>query len=289
MSQAADTLAPTRDSLFWRAFRRGLIVYLGRSARKVLLTRAFSGGNDTPRRFLPNDVRDIMRRVEQDAATLRPIAQLDRLTRSGNRILVELAILTIAAYRVLCILGIKKAEARAAVADIGWDIYAAQLRLASLPFRLTSRDPAVRLQRSLNMLLRFPFSAPGAPGYEVRSWSENGSTFTHFTHCPPQSFVRDLIAHQGDQGELAAFYASWCQYDWPGADIIAGDGQRWHYQRRKTLSAGDSVCDMCWKGQIDRRVSTPSLSREEQGALPPAKGTPHKTAKARTLYERGRE
>ncbi len=289
MSQAADILAPTRDSLFWRAFRRGLITYLGRSARKVLLTRAFSGGNDTPRRFLPNDVRDFMRLVERDADALRPIAQLERLTKPGNRIMVELAILTIAAFRVLCNLGVEKAEARAAIADIGWDIYAGQLRLASLPFRLTSRDPAVRLQRSLNMLLRFPFTAPGAPGYAVKSWSENGNTFTHFTHCPPQSFVRDLIAKRGDHGELAAFYASWCQYDWPGADIIAGDGDRGHYQRQKTLSAGDSVCDMCWKGHIDRRVSTPSPSREDDGALPPAKGTPHNTPQARNSDERERE
>jgi len=112
---------------------------------------------------------------------------------------------------------------------------------------LTTRDPGKRLQRTIRLLLRFPFSNAGAPGYEVESWREGSNIHTHFTHCPPQSFVRNLVGELGDNGELDAFRESWCQYDWPGADIIAADDARGHYSRPHTLSDGDNVCDMCWK------------------------------------------
>jgi hypothetical protein len=104
------------------------------------------------------------------------------------------------------------------------------------------------MAHTLGALMRFPFSSPGRPGYEARVWSDGDGYHTHFTHCPPQSFVRRLVDEQGDHGELDAFYRSWCLYDWPGADLIAADGQRGHYARPHTLSRGDSVCDMCWSG-----------------------------------------
>lgn len=233
------------ETRFWRLFRWALFKYLEKSARKVLLNRRFSGQE----RWLAADIARFLSLMQQDIVLLRPTAKLHLLPNIGNRIMVELAVMTIAAYRALGQMGIARKEAQTAVADIGWGIYASQLWLASLPFRLTSRDPAKRLQRTIRLLLRFPFGGSGAPGYAVKSWSDDGNIYTYFTHCPPQSFVRDLIAEKGDHGELQAFSASWCQYDWPGADIIAGDKQRGHYVRRQTLSAGDSVCDMCWRGK----------------------------------------
>jgi len=139
--------------------------------------------------------------------------------------MVELAIFTVAAYRVMLDQAQDARDARAAVADSGWEVYAAMLRLSSLPGRLTSRDPGRRLRGTIRLLLKFPFSAPGAPGYAVSTKVVDDDIVTHFSHCPPQSFVRALIEAQGDRGELEAFYQSWCLYDWPGADIIAGDGR----------------------------------------------------------------
>jgi hypothetical protein len=57
-----------------------------------------------------------------------------------------------------------------------------------------------------------------------------------------------VVERHGDRGELEAFYQSWCLYDWPAADILAGGraGEHGHYERPHTLSQGDSVCDMCW-------------------------------------------
>jgi hypothetical protein len=197
-------------------------------------------------------VQAFISEVSAVADDLRPVANLDALKNIGNRLTVELAVLTSAAYRVLLNRGVPAEDARQLVADIGWDYYAMLLRLASLPFRMTSRDPGKRLQRTIRLLLWFPFSAPGAPGYAVRVCIENDDILTHFTHCPPQSFVRALVATRTDRGDLQAFQQSWCQYDWPGADLIAADGKRGHYSRQKTLSHGDPVCDMCWaaRGQV---------------------------------------
>jgi len=100
----------------------------------------------------------------------------------------------------------------------------------------------------------FPFSAPGRPGYEAEVWREEGQLLTHWTWCPPQTFVRDLVDRRGDRGELDAFYRAWCLYDWPGADLIADDGEHGHYARRHTLSRGDAVCDMCWKAGCAKGV-----------------------------------
>jgi hypothetical protein len=243
------------NGFFWQVFRWILFRYLAYAARKVLLNRNFSVESDGPSRWLKTDLKNFLSLLQKDLAIIRPVAKFDELPSVGNRIMVELAVITIAAYRVLCQLGITRTEARAAIADIGWDIYASQLGLASLPFRLTTRDPGKRLQRTIRLLLRFPFGASGAPGYAVKSWSEGDDIYTYFTHCPPQTFVRDLIAEMGDGGELEAFSQSWCEYDWPGADVIAGDGLRGHYARGKTLSRGDAVCDMCWKGVVKAKQS----------------------------------
>lgn len=230
----------------WNNIRWIVLTALRRSANRVLLTREIVGIDQSPRRWLPIDVGRFISRVAPTADELRPVAELEALPKVGNRLMVEMGIFTASAYRVLLAEGIPKDSARVLVADIGWDFYARLLRLTSLPFRLTSRDPSQRLQRTIRLLLWFPFSAPGAPGYAVEVRTNGPDILTHFTHCPPHSFVRKLIATLGDQGDLEAFRQSWCQHDWPGADLIADDGERGHYVRKQTLSAGDPLCDMCW-------------------------------------------
>ena len=57
------------------------------------------------------------------------------------------------------------------------------------------------------------------------------------------------IEQAREQAEASGWLPPDRVYDWPGADIIANDGGRGHYERRQTLSRGDPVCDMCWKAQ----------------------------------------
>ncbi len=240
-----------RNKTLWRIIRSLMRWVLSRSARTILLSRGIGLLDGKTRRWFQKDVNDFLNTLDPEVQFQRSIADLDKLPNIGNRIMVEFAIYTAASYRVMLKLGISKASARQTISDIGWDVYASLLRLSSFPFRLVTRDPAKRLRWTIQSLLRFPFTAPGAPGYAVKHWSNDQNIYTHFTHCPPQSFVRKLVQETGDQGDLDAFYDSWCMYDWPGSDLIADDGQRGHYRRKQTLSRGDPVCDMCWAAQID--------------------------------------
>jgi hypothetical protein len=132
------------------------------------------------------------------AADLRPIARLRELPGVGNRLMVELTVFTIAAYRAMLRFKVDRKIASEIVADIGWDVYLKLLSWSSMPFRLVYRDPGKRLQRTIRLLLRFPFNAPGAPGYAVEFWQVGDNLFTHFTHCPPQSF--DSRCYRGTGG-----------------------------------------------------------------------------------------
>ena len=241
--------------LLWRGFRQVARWRFSRAARQVLIARRIKTDDRTYDRWLDQDLDVFLRLLDDRAARMRSLARLDEMPTTGNRLMVELAVFTAATYRALLDCGLSRKAARSALADIGWLVYAWMLRLSSLPFRLVTRDPGKRVRGTIRLLLWFPFNAPGAPGYEVEAYREGDDLITNWTRCPPQSFVRDLVSETGDQGDLLAFYESWCLYDWPGADLIASDGQRGHYVRRHTLSQGDSVCDMCWKAKATDRSS----------------------------------
>ncbi len=250
---------------FWRPVRLLLFLLLARAARKVLLTRELQLQNGDKARWLKADFARFIDEFRLTATDLRQTARLYELPSVGNRLMVEFAVFTLAAYRTMLQQDVDRAEARQIVADIGWDVYAVLLGMTSLPFRLISRDPGKRLRNTIRLLLWFPFNAPGSPGYEVRVWTEGENIHTHFTHCPPHSFVRRLIDERGDKGDLEAFITSWCQYDWPGADIIADDRRRGHYFRRQTLSHGDPVCDMCWAARaLDNGAADSKTSAAKQ-------------------------
>lgn len=230
-------------------FQVGLlrIVYrpiVRRAAREALEGRAIHPRQLEKGRWLHKDVSEFLDHVWDEVGRLIPIAKLDEVPTIGNRHNVFLAIVTTAAYRCLLQTGTGRKYAMQLVADVGWKVYARMLALAVLPFRWVD-DSQRRLNSTLRSLLRFPFSAPGRPGYEVEAWEDREGFHTHWTYCPPQAFVRELI-QQKDSGELEAFYRSWCLYDWAAADLLVNDGRRGHYKRPHTLSRGGAICDMCW-------------------------------------------
>jgi hypothetical protein len=234
------------DPAIWRLIRRVLSRLLSRAAHRVLVNYTLVDTHGRGFRWLKRDIVGFVQAMESEADALRRSARLETLPSLGNRLMVELAVYTAACDRTLRRMGVDPACARQAVADVGWDVYRRMLAFTSLPVRLLTRDPGRRLRWTIRILLRFPFNAPGTPGYAVDSREEGDDILTHFTHCPPQTYVRCLSEETGDTDALEAFRQSWCLCDWPGADIIAGDGVRGHYHRPHTLSHGDSVCDMCW-------------------------------------------
>ena len=235
--------------LFVRIWKMVYRPIFGKAARQILRGRPLKPGANQKGRWLESDVHAFLSKTWKEADLLMPMAQFDDLPTVGARHNVFLAVLTTAAYRVMADEVKDTGYAQSLVADIGWKIYRWILIIYSIPFKIRYKDPGKRMEKILRTLMVFPFHASGKPGYEADVWTEGDKTYTYWTHCPPQSFVRRVNEERGDHGELDAFYHSWCQYDWAGADLIAGDGKHGHYTREHTLSRGDSVCDMCWHGK----------------------------------------
>ena len=218
------------------------------AAHQILEGRLLDLEKPNKGRWLHSDVRAYLSETWACCDSLIPVAALEKLPTYGNRHNVFLAVVTTAAYQVMIERGVPSSYAKQLVGDLCWKIYGSMLAAVSIPYQMTTRDPGRRMEKILRTLMFFPFNAPGAPGYEVKVWTEGSDTYTHWTHCPPQTFVRRVIAVNGDRGELDAFYQSWCLYDWPGADLLVNAGKRGHYSRMHTLSRGDPIYDMCWHG-----------------------------------------
>lgn len=232
-----------------RKLIRRLVV---RAARRGLAIRGLRDTEGRKIRWLKPEIEAFVTAMAAEAIRLRPHAQQAKLPTFGSQLMVEMALWTMAADHRLRTCGIAPETARQVVADLGWDFYRRMLVLSALPARLLTRDSGRRLRWTVRALLVFPFASFGAPGYAVRVSRDGDDLLTHFTHCPPQSFVRRMARAEDDPHALETFRKSWCRYDWPGADVIAGDGERGHYRRRRTLSHGDPVCDMCWISKVSR-------------------------------------
>ena len=220
-----------------------------RAAKRCLTGRMVDPAAPEKGRWLRSDLDPYLEDTWNRVNRILPSARFDELPNFGNRHNVFLAVVTMAAYQSLLLRNVEQHYAADLVADVGWDVYSKLLRVAYLPWRLTTLDPQKRMNRTLRALMIFPFSAPGYPGYEVKVIADSSRCLTHWTSCPPQNFVRRWVEENGDGGELDAFFRSWCLYDWPGADVLAGGSRGDHYERPHTMSKGDSVCDMCWRAK----------------------------------------
>lgn len=235
-----------------------------RAARQIIRGRHLNTQAPEEGRWLESDIKAFLSQTWARTDSLMPIAQLDELPDTGNRHNVFMAVATTAAYQVMLERGVPPEYAQTLVSDLGWKVYRWLLLAASIPIRLTTRDPVKRMKRSVRASMALFFSAPGPPGYEVTVWTQGTDTHTNWTHCPPLAFVRRVIETHGDRGELDAFYHSWCLYDWTGADMLAHDGQRGHYSRQHTMSRGDSVCDMCWHGCAKESQEQPRVGTAKE-------------------------
>lgn len=252
--------------LRWRLSRRMIRFVVWRIARRALLRREIRLQTGDRLRWLQPQANAFHTLWTTEITALHAAGFPVAGVTGGGRLMAELALVTVAADTALRKMTITPECSRELVADIGWILYRQMLLLTSLPYRAVTRDPERRLRWTLQTLLVFPFRPVGAPGYAAEFLHEPGVVQTNFTHCPPQSLARAVAEQNNDPDVLAAFRQSWCLYDWPGADLIAGDGKRGHYRRARTLSHGDPVCDMCWSA----RASGVARHSGDKATSPPA-------------------
>jgi hypothetical protein len=222
---------------------------LSKKALEQILEGRLRDQNDMRgRRFLHTEVMHIYSSAWEKVDVLLADAGLEKLPDVGNRHNVFLAVLSVALYQSLLETGVDKEYAIKLLADVGWKLYVKFLPLPKFIARIKERSPQKQMNAVLGLMLRFPFNAPGRPGYEVEAWAaEDGSFKTHWAFCPPLAFVQRYLRNHEDRGELEAFIGSWCRFDWAFANaILEGTGQPGWYQRRQTLSEGGAICDMHW-------------------------------------------
>ncbi|MCB1355301.1 MAG: hypothetical protein KDK53_01940 [Maritimibacter sp.] len=236
-----DTGLPTRIARFL------LKRFVHRTDMRILASRSLNDVDERQFRWLGDETKQFLSDVETDVAARRPAAKLGDLPSFGNRPMVDLAINTVSADRVLRRLGAEPSLSADIVADIGWETYRGLLSFHSAPIRLITRYPGRRPRWTNRLLLVFPFNPSGAPGYRVQVSREGPDILTRFINCPPLSFARRLGEATGDLQVLEAFKRSSCSYDWPSADWIARDGCQGHYRRTRSPSQGDPECGMCWR------------------------------------------
>lgn len=230
-----------------------LLTLIYRRLSRIALRQVFEGrmrrpGHPNQGRFLGSDVETVHENTWSKVGELLPEARLEKLPNWGNRHNVFLAVLTVAFYQALLDFGIDREYAMELFADVGWKLYIRFLGLPMAITRLRTSDPQQRMNIVLRMFLRFPFSAPGRPGYELKAVNAGDDRFiTDWTYCPPFAFVKQFVEKHGDRGEVEAFFRSWCQFDWALAQaIVEGMEAPGWYQRPHTLSQGGVVCDMIW-------------------------------------------
>jgi hypothetical protein len=248
----------------WRIAHAVVLRELSRAAHKVLSNHELTDASGNDLRWLKPDIDRFLQQVRSEARLLWTTSGAEDIPNFGNRLMLLFAVYTAASDRVLRRMRISPAAARGAFANIAWDVYRRSIQLYSLPVRLITRDPGRRLRWTIRGILKFPFSTPGAPGYAADVRVRGNDLETHFTHCPPNSYIARLAQATNDPHLYDTFRESWCRFDWPLADVIAGDGKRGHYSRPHTLSRGDTVCDMCWLAAV------PGECRGSWAPSPPA-------------------
>ncbi len=101
------------------AVRRIVLGLLSGAAGDVLLSREIVYADGRNVRWLKSDLTRFMGKLAVEAASQRQIADRTALPSFGNRLMVELAVFTSAAYRVLLGEGVVPAMARQLVGDVG--------------------------------------------------------------------------------------------------------------------------------------------------------------------------
>lgn len=135
-----------KDQIQWHIARWVLWRFIQNAGQRVLLDRSLRNKKGQEIRWLQSDINSFLSEVTSEVARLRLLAQLGALPGFGSRLMVELAIYTVAADRTLRERDLDPQSARDALADIGWTVYRRLLAISSLPARVVTRDPGKRLR-----------------------------------------------------------------------------------------------------------------------------------------------
>ncbi|QEE35308.1 hypothetical protein FTO60_06055 [Octadecabacter sp. SW4] len=182
-------------------------------------------------RFTRGEVRTLLNdawtRFEAHAA------QIPHEKDAGARLWLLNGALIIGAIQAAIDRGVARDYAIELVGDAAWIIYRRVMVLPDALVRLTTRNPAKRLQRDTHLIMDlFPFG----PKSYCKRWidSDRGGVFL-VTRCPYQELHHKLLPPE-DARDFCQGTA--CNLDYPLAEMWGG-----HLERQHTLVGGGAYCD----------------------------------------------
>jgi hypothetical protein len=154
----------------------------------------------------------------------------------GARLMLRNGIVSLALYRAIGKVAVGEEYVTELCTDILWKFYIKNISIQRFIARFLYREPLQQMNIIQRIFLWFPLAKPG---YDWKINEMEEVCAYDITRCP----VCDYFKSQGP-AELKFFRNSWCTLDFPLAEHLVRGGR---YERTHTLSAGDALCDMCWK------------------------------------------
>ncbi len=201
------------------------------AAMRAILGRNRARGDMAKGRFTRAEISalltDTWARFDQHAA------KIPHERAAGARLWLLNGALIIAAIQSAIDRGVERDYAIELVGDAAWIIYRRFMAVPDAIVRLTTRDPAKRLERDTHLIMDvFPFG----PKSYCKRWidSDRGGVFL-VTRCPYQELHHKLLSPE-DARDFCQGTA--CNLDYPLAEMWGGQ-----LKRSQTLVGGGKYCD----------------------------------------------
>ncbi len=154
--------------------------------------------------------------------------------RYGNRLLMASAVRSLALYQALSEIVDDKDYLSELAGDLYWKLYERDLKPMLYISGVLHRDPYKRLNFMGRHMAKHVFSPPE---YKVNYQKKQDGFDLDFYRCP----ICDYFREHGEK-ELDFFRKTWCILDFALPDILQKVPAT--YERTKTLSSGDDMCNM---------------------------------------------
>ena len=184
-------------------------------------------------RFTSKDARTICEGAMRWSKKLRQT--MPKQKTFGGKQMVRGAVGAIAIYRALRDFGIEKAYAIELGGDIGYQFNKSNLDPFRRVARLFARNPSKQMDLMQRLIINIVLQSPD---YDIVVHNPPSGLEYDILRCPMCEYVKTFGAD-----EMEFFQKTCCTFDWPVAEYCVKGGS---YQRTKTLSHGDEMCDQKW-------------------------------------------
>ncbi len=206
--------------------------FIRSAARRSLLGRNRAHTRPAQGRFTQSEVEGLLRQTWQRYDTLALDAPVEPDFTFGNRMNVQLAVLTHAALQVFQETGIERGYAVELIADLAWKIYEKWGKIPVLLARLLGKRGVEQMRFSVDAFLRFPFSPPA---YRMEHLPADDGARFDVARCPIGLYFRE-------RGAADLCQAAWCDLDYGLAEMWGG-----RLERSQTIAAGCDHCDFYFR------------------------------------------